>query len=840
MPINPPPGFMPEAPAATGAVVMAPPPGFVPEAPKVAQPQKPDFTTWGIPTGWEEHVIPVDKQGNPAAPDKSNQFSVKRIDGGVWFGPEQGNPDPKGGWYDAQGHKLQAQPVIDLSATRKPQTGFLKPDGSVGYVPTPGYAPQQGKPADPGVVARFAQPNMQSYGMNAPGAAQVTPEASQLVGTEVTAPLQQAARIYSHVAPDALGGKAAGDLVNRIQQNKQDIIASDPSGLAAKLSQVSDIGTQGFLAGAIGLPGAVERMAAPYLVRGAGYIPTVSRAIQTGVAGGTAYGALHAATNPEGVDTSSTAFGDLPQYVLKGAGNTLAESADTAAAGGLLNGALSAVVGGPSAISEFLRRPLGTPLQRQAALARAQEIRASTASAQYPQGAEPSLSEVTQSPNLQKIENATEYLPGSGRGPQLRQNNAALGAAVKEQATSRAPALGTTGVAGDEISASAERQLAAKRAEYGPAYDQVRATVGDTPPVVDNTIKAYDAAILEESGISGPESPQVKALTAERDNFIHGKVARNYSELEKIQDRNQSIAAKGSDVADQAQRDIAGYKGKIARANGLDMEATMDRADPTGKTSQLYRDTNKAYAQEVHPLNPDQPADREGYRKEARILNGKDPSKIGPAILDQDNPDMATYVKKALDPKGHDAVRAEIWKRIDDASSVIAEGGKSKGKVFSPAKAATEIDNHANFIKEFFTQAEQDRISGLRNALKAMERSGQFMESLNNGKFLPAMTGMGELALSVPEALAGSPGKLATVVGTTLASRLYNTLSGTAAGKAWMLKAGTVPSNSPLMKSLMGELPKVLAARTAPNVVPFNPTVPAAASTGKPDQLAQQ
>lgn len=788
MPNNPPPGFVADTPSPS---IATPPPGFVAEAPQ---------SDWQ-PTKWGFKV-------KPAVTPDTGKPTLQREDGALYYGPDQGNTGiPK--WFDAQGRDAGAA------------------------VPTPNWVVR--------AIAGFGNPTQQSYGVNAPGAAQVTPEASQLVGTEATAPLQQAARVYSHVAPNALGGKAAGDLVNRIQQNKQDIIASDKSGAAAKLSQLSDIATQTGLAGAIGLPEAVEKFAAPFLVKGAGYLPSVYRAAQTGVAGGAAYGALHAVTNPEGVDTSSTDFGNLPAYAVKGAANTVAEAADTAAAGGLLSAAGAALIGGPSAVAEFLRRPLGTPAERQAALLRAQQIRASTTSSQFPQGAEPSLGEVTQSPTLQRIENATEYVPGSGRGPQLRQNNAALQAAVNEQATATRPALGSTGVAGDEISASAERQLAAQRAKYGQPFNEVREVVGDTPPVVDNTIKAYDAAILEESGVSGPESPQVKALIAERDNFIHGKVARTYGELEKIQDRNQSIAANGQDVADQAQRDIAGYKAKIAKANGLDMEATMDRADPTGETSAKYRQANADYAENVHPLNPEQKADWEGFRKESRILNGKNTSEIGPKILNADNPDMAAYVKKALDEKGHDAVRAEIWKRIDDASSVVAEGGKSKGKVFSPAKAATEIDNHANFIKEFFTPAEQDRIAGLRNALKGMERSGQFMESLNNGKFLPAIAAVGELTTGVPLAMAGHPGTLAAAAGTTLASRLYNALSGSAAGKAWMLKAGTVPAGSKVMTNLLGELPRVIATRPAANVTTFNPgSVPAAASTNQTNQIAQQ
>src|SRR5512133_715972 len=53
------------------------------------------------PSDWQARVKPIDL-GNGKA-------SVQRDDGGVWFGPEQGNKG-KAGWFDAQGNRLGDAP----------------------------------------------------------------------------------------------------------------------------------------------------------------------------------------------------------------------------------------------------------------------------------------------------------------------------------------------------------------------------------------------------------------------------------------------------------------------------------------------------------------------------------------------------------------------------------------------------------------------------------------------------------------------------------------------------------------------------------------------------------
>ena len=93
----PPPGFSPVQ------TVPPPPPGFAPVQGSSA-----------APSDWQAQVKPIDLGGGKS--------SVQRSDGGVWFGPDQGNTG-KAGWFDGKGNRLG-----DAPGQPPPQTvgGWLK------------------------------------------------------------------------------------------------------------------------------------------------------------------------------------------------------------------------------------------------------------------------------------------------------------------------------------------------------------------------------------------------------------------------------------------------------------------------------------------------------------------------------------------------------------------------------------------------------------------------------------------------------------------------------------------------------------------------------------------
>jgi hypothetical protein len=465
--------------------------------------------------------------------------------------------------------------------------------------------------------------------------------------------------------------------------------------------------------------------------------------------------------------------------------------------GAAIPGGLSAMGEGIEGAGQGIRRALGSPAERQAALDLAAKIRTTT-------GAEPSLGESLQNPNLQHVENATEYVPFSGRGNQLKSANTAMQSALQAETDAHASAIGPTG-AGDVISNSAKAELAAKRAPAIALYNEVRDTIGnitDTtgkpfPPTVDNTLKAYDDAIAQESGITGKDSKQTQLLQGERDKLASGETAPDYKSLEKMQDRQQSIAANGFNAPSQEAQDVAHYRAGIGKAMGSDLQATANAVDPA--LGDKYKQGNKIYS-ESYAYDPNASTDWQGAQQRSmnRTIHGAEGTiqSLPDNLLKSNNPDVATHAFDALDDTGKNAVKAEIWNRINQAANPVEAGGKSKGQVFSPLKASSAIDAHSNFINQFFNPQEQDQIYGMRDAFRKMARAGQYMEGISTGKFVPAMAGISGAGTAATLLATGHPGLAAMETLPIAAARGYNALSGSPAGKAWMLKP--TPSSSGL------------------------------------------
>jgi len=678
--------------------------------------------------------------------------TVEREDGAAWFGPEQGNKGAAG-WFNRKGQRVGLKSGVGTMQ----EESFANPMDVMG----------QGATDLPVKVAQT--------GAHLVGSSAVDPYVSRR---------EQEFRDQYGDSFDVNALRTAGSLVATQGAGKL-------LGVALEGAQVPGMVSKG-----------VDSLAKlrSYLtaLKGGEYIVPLAEQVVKGAAIAPAF------TPDAGVKDNSDFW------------NRQLEEAKTGAKiGAALHGGSTIAQEVFPAVGQRMRRVFGTKAEREAALARAQEMRSATISEQFPKGAEPSLGESLQSPTIKRIENANEYIPFSGAGKQLETKNAALTAAVREKAQASAPALGSTG-AGTEIAESAQRELANIKADIKPMYDQVREKVSGIQAANGKTIAAYDDAIMKESGLSGPKSPQVKALRAEKDAIVRGETGKTFEDLEAMQDRNQSEAASGAANNDKLARDLGRYRSKIAKANGEDMHATIAKADPSGQASELYKQANKRWADEVIPKEPNQSPSWEGYRKEARVLHGRDEfqGKIAPSILQGDSPDMARYVKNSLDSKGHEAVRAEILRRVDEAMT------NTKGQIPSPKMAANAIGEHSNFIKVFFSPLEQKQLIGLKNALSEMQRSGQYMEQLTTGKFVPAMAAVSELGASVPLALAGHPGAMVGATGVSGVSRLFTRLSGTQAGKDWLLKVSSSKPGTRVMSGLMQELPAIVALK---NVNPFKP-----------------
>jgi hypothetical protein len=587
------------------------------------------------------------------------------------------------------------------------------------------------------------------------------------------------------------------DLANQANQYGQELEAGTPSALGlpsnAPAQSLHGFGTAANVAGSMapmalgsevtGVP-ALTKALMSYLPEAATALGRLGTSLLGGATAGGLFGGITAPAmrpTPEGQSYGGAAMRDI---------------LPSAALGTLIPGGLSVLGEGPEILGQGMRRALGTSAERQAALDLAQSIRSTT-------GAEPSLGESLKNPSLQHIEKGTEYVPFGGRGTQLKANNAALQGALQAETDALAPALGPTG-AGDVIANSAKAGLAAKRAPAIALYNEVRDSINnitDTtgkpfPPTVDNTLAAYDEAIAQESGISGKDSKQTQLLQGERDKLASGETAPDYKSLEKMQDRQQSQAANNFNAPSQEAQDVAHYRAGIGKAMGADLQATANAVDPA--LGDKYKQANKIYS-ESYNYDPNASTDWQGSKQRSmnRVLHGQEgaTSTLTDQLLKGDNPDMVRHASETLDPAGVAALKADILDRINKAGNTTAQGGKSKSQVFSPLQAASEIDDHANFIKQFFDPEAQNSIFGMRDAFRTMQRSGQYMAQINNGQLVPAIAAATGLPTAAGLALMGHPATLGMELGTMGAARGYNALSGTPGGKNWLLKPGGAPTS---------------------------------------------
>jgi hypothetical protein len=586
------------------------------------------------------------------------------------------------------------------------------------------------------------------------------------------------------------------DLANQANQYGQELENGTPSALGlpsnAPAKSLHGFGTAANVAGQLA-PMALggEVTGVPALTRAAmGYLPEATTALGrlgTSLAGGAIGGGLFGGITAPAMQPTP----EGQSYAGAAARNVL----PSAAMGAFVPGGLSALSEGPEIVGQGMRRALGTSVERQAALDLAQSIRSTT-------GAEPSLGESLKNPLLQHIEKGTEYVPFGGRGTQLKANNAALQGAIQAETDALAPALGPTG-AGDVIANSAKAGLAAKRAPAIALFNEVRDSINnitDTTgkpfrPTVDNTLAAYDEAIAQESGITGKDSKQTQLLQGERDKLASGETAPDYKSLEKMQDRQQSQAANNFNAPSQEAQDVARYRAGIGKAMGADLQATANAVDPA--LGDKYAQGNKLYS-DSYRYDPNASSEWQTSKQRSmnRVLHGQEgaTSTLTEQLLKGDNPDMARHASETLDPAGVAALKADILDRINKAGNTTAQGGTSKSQVFSPLQAASEIDDHANFIKQFFDPEAQNGIFGMRDAFRTMQRSGQYMAQINNGQLVPAIAGATSIPTAVVAALSGHPLGLG-MLGTTIGSaRGYNALSGSVGGKNWLLKPGGAPT----------------------------------------------
>lgn len=150
----------------------------------------------------------------------------------------------------------------------------------------------------------------------------------------------------------------------------------------------------------------------------------------------------------------------------------------------------------------------------------------------------------------------------------------------------------------------------------------------------------------------------------------------------------------------------------------------------------------------------------------------------------------------ALNESGRAAVRAGV---IDDAMK-NAMGPKD---IFSPARYAKYMEDHATVIDKFFQGVDKEEINGFTNLMRHVDRAGQYMENPPTGQRVIGALMLGSTALSLKPMLIG-----ATAAGGT------RVLFQTQRGRDLLLAASKLKPGSPAMNVLGNRIGRLMVSGT--------------------------
>jgi len=275
---------------------------------------------------------------------------------------------------------------------------------------------------------------------------------------------------------------------------------------------------------------------------------------------------------------------------------------------------------------------------------------------------------------------------------------------------------------------------------------------------------------------------------------------------------NAATGSKGVNVLQGIKGAIEGDLNAFTTKNGPEIAAAAKKADAI-------------YKGEVVPFKD---------RALASAVKSSEPDQIYRTFIQQGKGDRAQKFYNALDPEGQAAVRSQM---VRDAFEKATE----KDGVFSPAKFAQSLEKVKDASGVFFKGQDKFELDGFTNLMRHIQRAGQVAENPPTGQrlILAALAGesagtLGRMAGHGPEA--GVAG-LATAATAMTSARLLTKLFSSKVGKSLLLAASDAPVGSSAMERLIEkDLPKLMGS--APNVTPLR-TLPAAASTGTPDQIAK-
>lgn len=232
---------------------------------------------------------------------------------------------------------------------------------------------------------------------------------------------------------------------------------------------------------------------------------------------------------------------------------------------------------------------------------------------------------------------------------------------------------------------------------------------------------------------------------------------------------------------------------KVKSALSQDMQEYATSAGP--EIAKAWRQADRYYRTAYVPL-----------RDQKLIKNARqtpEPDQIHKQFVQDGKRDRARMFYNALDGEGKATVRYGI------VSNAYEKAWDAERGIFSPAKFATEMKRQEAAAGLFFRGEAKQELDGFRRLMRAVQRSGQYMENPPTGQRLLAGSVLAGGAGAVASGIPAMP-YLASAVGSTAGLRLLFTHP---TGRN-LLAASSRLEGRPLVEK-MGQIETFLARMTA-------------------------
>lgn len=744
-------------------------------------------------TDWQKQVKPIDL-GN-------GKTSVQRSDGGVWFGPEQGNTGTPG-WFDGKGNRLGAAPAPPSI----PLLGRVTPDMSDHDILTNGLGYSEAKAKDI-MSAPDYKPGMIHGAVSDPNgfAAKV---GHTILGSiykgAVGDPSAALGQLASHIGT-ALGlndprntelrdamvqaGKA------NYQQNWKGNTAFNAATGTGSRTSPSD-----FIGQAVGgaLPFIATEGKNPATLAGKLISKEAVPVLGKMAAQGGVYGALQPVTQP----TDSFAQQKIEQSAM-------------GAAGGVAGGVVGQKVIQPAiqkvvapVINKIGNAFSGTLNPKY------QEIQA--LADKY--GVPISFTDAAQTPILKKTGAALNEIPLVGTGGFRVQQQQAAKAAAQDFAQGfkdAAPAGDWT----DNLQGALKDKFQAVQAQKNALYGKVADAAGGAQIPLPKVNAALDAAESDINRSAIPNSQVLKTIRALRANLNPGRADTGQFTPKASDTTFTGLQLTRSDLGDAITGLLKSGQDKEAKVlmgvrNAMNQDMGNFAQNNPGLAG-AWKDADAFYKSQYVPLKS---------KAIQNAMKSATPDEIVNTFIQQGKGDRAANFYSALTPDGQASLRAGL---VDRALQNATDGNTG---VFSPAKFAGYFDKMDVPISQIFKGEDKWALDGFIKLMRAVQPAGEMGAgpATGNRTILP-----GSIAAGITGAIT-MPHTTATMGGLTYGmSKLFTTN----AGKRLLMAASDVPVGSPAMNKIVQQITTLLGAQEgAKSAIPLKALIPMAAQN---DQLNQ-